>query len=721
MKTGSFIKDYGLRSYERTSKDLPYSGSDQWTLICLLPHNSQFQLWMEVESDAGRQISFNSTNHLAACMQPVQAYTTIQGVQTYETPGWISGQGAVYTIPPGVTVRAVKYRETGYDTEFAGSFRCNDDDYNILWTKATRTCYLCMRDHFMDCPDRERTPDCLGDVCIQMEEIFYAFDTKAHALAREAILGKPKYDWIIDQNLVFAGEYGTWFYYLNTGDVETIRTQYPNLKAYLAKWPLGDNGLTVHNTDGRDWCDWGSPSKDKTVVQCCQYYSTLKACRKMAVVTGNTDDLAEYDRKLGSIERNFDAVYWTGRYYKSGNVDYPDERANAMAVITGLASRDKWETIFDEVLSKKLNSHWEAGQTYNASCYFERWVMEALCMMGQEEFALIRMYERYADQIESSTTTLWEHFGRWWQTSFDPNSTMNHGWNSPNTILSRYIAGVSPVEAGWAVYTVLPKEAFLKSISVHVDTIKGGISVDIAKTSRDYAIGLVSPSGTEAVIGIPLKSFRTLDDVQINGVTVWRDGNPCEAAGVRWVGESDGYLKFSLPPGEWKCVAHGRLHGAEAKPPRAATVPSTRIDSKGWKATASHVHRGPTLSYKLGKKDDGNPNDAINGDVWTCWSTGVPQSPGQWFMVDLGKPETFDTIVLENYWAPYDYPKGYELFLSDNGNTWGSAVVVNKGRQGMTKIDVGTRTSQFIKLQLTEESTYWWSIFDFRLYKTNKG
>jgi len=29
-------------------------------------------------------------------------------------------------------------------------------DYNILWKKAARTAYVCMREWFFDCPDRER-------------------------------------------------------------------------------------------------------------------------------------------------------------------------------------------------------------------------------------------------------------------------------------------------------------------------------------------------------------------------------------------------------------------------------------------------------------------------------------------------------------------------------------------------------------------------------------
>jgi len=52
--------------------------------------------------------------------------------------------------------------------------------------------------------------------------------------------------------------------------------------------------------------------------------------------------------------------------------------------------------------------------TYTNNCgpYFERWVMEALCVMGRQENALLRMANRYRGQIDASFTTLWEYMER---------------------------------------------------------------------------------------------------------------------------------------------------------------------------------------------------------------------------------------------------------------------------------------------------------------------
>ena len=176
------IKDYGLKDYVRLSKDLPHAETNAWKLVRARPYNCHFQAWIEVASPADKEIRFNSSNPLVLYLTPTETYTTTAGAQIHEAANWVSGEGAIYTIPAGVTVQAVKYRETGFDTTFAGSFECHDEDYNILWKKAARTACICMRDRFYDCPDRERV-GFWGNGTPELNQCFYVFDTAAHRLA----------------------------------------------------------------------------------------------------------------------------------------------------------------------------------------------------------------------------------------------------------------------------------------------------------------------------------------------------------------------------------------------------------------------------------------------------------------------------------------------------------------------------------------------------------
>ena len=123
------IRDYGLKEYVHVSKDLPHSANEQRKLVCTMPYNCHFQPWIQVEAEAGKLIHFNSSNPLVLYLTQTETCTTRSGTHEYEAMNWVSGEGAIYTIPAGVKVKAVKYRETGYDTTFAGCFECNDNDY----------------------------------------------------------------------------------------------------------------------------------------------------------------------------------------------------------------------------------------------------------------------------------------------------------------------------------------------------------------------------------------------------------------------------------------------------------------------------------------------------------------------------------------------------------------------------------------------------------------
>lgn len=697
------LKDYGLKKYIRVSRDLPHREDKDWKLVCALPHNSQFQPWIEVEASAGKTLTFNSSNPLVLYLTPTETRVTLDGVHEYEARNWISGEGAVYTIPAGVTVKAVKYRETGYDTTFAGSFTCNDNDFNILWQKAARTAYLCMRDHFYDCPDRERV-GFWGDGTPELDQCFYIFDSKSHQLCRDLVLRKLEPKFYPGQHLEFLGDYGLWFYYLQTGDLESMRAIYEPTKAFL---------FDTYKFGNKDtWFDWGKENKDTAVIETCFYFNCLGTLKKVALITGHEADVAAIDQKLDTIRRSFDARFWKGRFYQSADVTEPDDRANAMAVYAGLADPSHWEAIYINVLSR----------TTNSSCFFDRWVFEALCTMGKQDKALMRMATRYRTMIDCSFTTLWEHYDRWWASrlnAFDDASSLNHGWNPPALVLSQDIAGIRPVEPGWATYQVLPKEAFLTSLKVVVPSIKGQIKVDIRKTATEYALNLISPADTTAIVGIPSSSFSKLTSIDVDGKCIWNGAYLGGAARVSWVGEEERYIKFRVGPGVWHFRGHGALSVDSPKPPRPQSRPETVLDKRGWTATASTLDESFLFSGAKIPIEVPAAN-AIDGDHWTGWRdmTGT-QHPGQWFQVDMKRRQSFDKIVIDNTWALWDSPHAYAVTASDDGLHWSAPIAVGHGSLGITTITFPVRTARWIRVTQTgSDPTYHWSICEFSVCHT---
>ena len=73
-----------------------------------------------------------------------------------------------------MTFTSLQYRLSGYNGEQAGGFDSSDASLNQLWRESLNTVAICMRDTFMDCPDRERGPY-MGDASNQIDAVLYSY------------------------------------------------------------------------------------------------------------------------------------------------------------------------------------------------------------------------------------------------------------------------------------------------------------------------------------------------------------------------------------------------------------------------------------------------------------------------------------------------------------------------------------------------------------------
>jgi hypothetical protein len=551
-------KDSGLKDYTNAAT-LPGTGNGK-TVQGLLPYDARVTAYLKIKAPAGKLINIQTDQYsgwldFGNGPSVRSEYITKEGIQEFETFAWMSGNSVRYTIPTGVEILSLKYREIGYPAEFTGSFSCSDPFYDKLWTMAGRTLYINMFDNFMDCPDRERGL-WWGDVVNQSGEVFYTLDTTAQALIKKSIFtlvdwqranntlfSPPSTVWTSElpqQMLASIGWYGFWNYFMNTNDSTTIRKVYPAVRKYLSIWKMGTNGLVQHRAGDWEWADWGS-NIDMDIMDNAWYYLALKAAIPMASMSGYAQDTTDYSTRMKSISANFAKIYWkeTEQHFRSSKVTIPDDRANAMAVIAGFAQPIHYAGI-RKVLQQK---------TY-ASPYMEKYVLEALCKMGSDSLALVRMKNRYKKMVGSSYTTLWEV---WDGLS---GGTINHGWNAPNTVLSQYIAGISPTAAGWRSYSVLPQMGSLTTVSATVPSIRGTITASDSVTDNQFIMHLSSPLTTIATVGIPKYNYANILTVSVNGTIIWQNGSFIgDVTGVMAAGQDPSYLKFSADPGSWHFVA----------------------------------------------------------------------------------------------------------------------------------------------------------------------
>ncbi len=500
-------KDYGLKSYTEIRKS---GGGD--TLYCVMPYNCQMTPYIKIEAKAGKTIKMHTSHYdyLGKTVESVRAeYITRDGVQEYENKGWMNGEAMIYVIPEGVKVIDVKYRESGYDTEFQGSFHCNDSFFNELWKRSIRTLYVTMRDTYMDCPDRERA-QWWGDEAIELGESFYAFSPSSRKLAEKGVrelIGWQKEDgclfspipagnWNKElplQMLASVGWYGFYTQYFFSGDSTFVSDIYSGLHRYLHDvMRLDRQGLVIPRNGGWSWGDWGT-DVDMEVLFNCWYYLALKAERKFAIQLEKTSDIEEIDHIMRVMRENFDARFWTGNSYRSPSYkDAIDDRAQAMAVLSGLASEDKWPVLLDCFKTE-----------FHASPYMEKYVLEALFRMGQTDYALQRMKKRYETMIRSTHTTLFEG----WADGKDGFvGTTNHAWTGgPLTLLGQYVCGISPSAPGFSSFSVRPQLGSLQELDATVPTQYGLIKISVKRKGNKMSVRLTVPQGTVAEVPVGKK------------------------------------------------------------------------------------------------------------------------------------------------------------------------------------------------------------------------
>lgn len=496
-----FWKDYGLSDYVNIKK------GEGDTIRCRLPYNAQITPYLKVKSKPGKQIDILTDNYYGGSAYNVRAeYVTEDGIQEYENPGWMNGHEVLYVIPEDVEVLELKFRETGFDTEFTGAFECDDPFLNEFWKRSARTLYITMRDNYMDCPDRERA-QWWGDAVNELGETFYALSPSAQQLAVKGIY--ELINWQRDNGVIFSpvpsgswrkelplqmlasvGWYGFYTQYFYSGDDSFVKDIYPGLHKYLHEvWDTDQDGLVKSRPGDWNWGDWGE-NIDLDVLTNCWYYLALKAEKEFAQMVGFSEDVPEIEKLMLRIENAFDKRFWTGKAYRSPEYKgETDDRAQAMAVVSGLASTDKYDK-----LKKQLKKE------YHASPYMEKYVLEALFMMDEPDMAFERIHNRYAKMLAyTDYTTLFEGWGIGAE-GFG-GGTLNHAWSGgPLTMMSQKVCGIYPTSPGFRTFAIEPQLGKLTKASATVDTKFGKIQVKLTRNGNKIEGEVVVPEGTHAEV-----------------------------------------------------------------------------------------------------------------------------------------------------------------------------------------------------------------------------
>lgn len=549
-----FFKDFGLKSYKSQ-----YMRGD--TLICELPYNCQFTPFLKVNAPEGELIKIFTDNYLLydGGDPGLRAeYITKNGEQEYESLGWINGHKIYYVIPRNVKVLDVQFRETGYDTEFEGSFSCSDEFLNKLWEKSRRSLYITMRDNFMDCPDRERA-QWAGDAVNESLEAYYSLSVSSHALVKKWLYETvawqredgsmfapiPAGNWFQElpgQVLATIGKFGVWDYYMYTGDRQLLVDLYPGIKRYLDLWEPDGKGTMKMRQGDWTWGDWGD-DRDMVLIFNLWYYIACQSMEKIASELGYESDALRYGEFLKTFKSSFNQQFWNGKAYRHPDYkDATDDRVQALAIVSGIADPEKYKAILKIFLTEE-----------HASPYMEKYVFEAMMQAGFESEAIKRHTKRFSSMVNNSEfTTLFEGWGIG-KDGFG-GGTVNHGWSGGGLVIcSQYICGISPTSPGFKTFKIMPQPGFLSFADAIVPSVIGKIKCRFENNSDNFLMKVEIPDESEAVIGVPFdKKYK---EVTINGQTIMKNGKYIDNTWVKSIDVADKRLIFKLKKGVYTIVS----------------------------------------------------------------------------------------------------------------------------------------------------------------------
>ena len=126
------------------------------------------------------------------------------------------------------------------------------------------------------------------------------------------------------------------------------------------------------------------------------------------------------------------------------------------------------------------------------------------------------------------------------------------------------------------------------------------------------------------------------------------------------------------------------------------------LSGESMKLTASH--------------NNGAVRNAIDGNTKTRWTSGASQAGGEWFMIDMGYETTLSELKLFAGEVGNDFPVGYQVFVSLDGEKWGDKPVLEgKGTDRHMVLKLPDVYGRYIKIVQTGTGGMYWSICEMQM------
>jgi hypothetical protein len=347
-------------------------------------------------------------------------------------------------------------------------------------------------------------------------------------------------------------------YYRYTGDEAYITSVLPALRNELAYNDgfLDANNLVVSND--RDY--WQATQTGEVTKYSIDYYVLLREMAWLERRVGSAEAADGYDAKADAIKAAVNARLWNpqlGAYGQSS--DHPDvlvEDANALALQYGFVPAERRASVlaalkqlwipYGAIIGPGL-----ADPTGHTIEPFGNGMETAGRFAVGDTTGALDLMRRISGQMVDKDDPLYTG-GLWEFKNNDggvnrATASLAHGWAaSPTVQLTEQVLGVTPVDPGYATWSIKPHPDSLKWAQGAVPTRYGDILAGWSSNPHAAWLNLhaETPAGTSGTIAVPATGKAV---VIVNGRIAWDRGT----SRAYQASAADGYVQLTVPGGTY--------------------------------------------------------------------------------------------------------------------------------------------------------------------------
>ena len=121
-------------------------------------------------------------------------------------------------------------------------------------------------------------------------------------------------------------------------------------------------------------------------------------------------------------------------------------------------------------------------------------------------------------------------------------------------------------------------------------------------------------------------------------------------------------------------------------------------------------------NWSLDASTSGDTRFALDGDLDTRWTTRQTQRSDQYYEINFNSSKSFDRILLNTTDSNSDYPREYEVQISNNGINFVTIASDTPSNNPLTLITFATQTARYLRIEQNgSDNRNWWSIHEMTI------